>query len=152
MTAFTGVQTHTDEFISERESLLEGFKGFVLGQMAQETQNQRRADAQLGLRIHTGAVQTGDDGAHGHLASSVGLWVEKDLGMNHVVCLGTLKVSPCHVIKILWLLQHAGTRVIDIQKALQVGEGVSGSQLVHALVTQSHIVALGQSKNQFGLQ
>jgi hypothetical protein len=53
-----------------------------------QIENQRRADAQLGLRIHTGAVQTGDDGAHGHFAGGVGLRVEKDFSMHHVVRLG----------------------------------------------------------------
>ena len=86
--AFTGVQTHTDELVSERESLLESVEGLVLGQMPQETQNQGRADAQLTLRIDTGAVQTSDDGAHGHFAIGVGLRVEKDFGMHHVVRLG----------------------------------------------------------------
>ena len=88
MAALAGVQTHSDEFVSERKSLLEGFKSFVLGQMAQETQNQGRADAQLGLGVHTGAVQTGDDGAHRHFAIGMGLRVEKDFRMDHVVGFG----------------------------------------------------------------
>ena len=152
MAAFAGVQSNTNESIPERSGLLQSIKSLFFGQMPQKTQNQGRADAQLGLSVHTGALQTGDDGAHGHFTLGVGLRIEKDFRMNHVVGFGSQKVSPSHIVKILRLLQHAGTRIVNIQKALQIGEGISCTKRFHAGVAQTHTVTLGQSKNQLRLQ
>ena len=66
--------------------------------------------------------------------------------------MGTLKIGPRHVKKIGLVQQHAGTRVVDVQKTLQIGERVGCSQRFHSGVGQRNAIALRQRKNQFRLQ
>jgi hypothetical protein len=62
------------------------------------------------------------------------------------------KVGPGHVVEVLLLQQHAGASVVDVEKALQVGEGVGRAQGLHAGVGQRHAVALGQREDHLRLQ
>ena len=82
----------------------------------------------------------------------MGLRIKKDLGMHHMVGGCALKVSPGQVIKILGLLQHAGPRVVNIQKTLQIGERIGLAHRSHICMGQSHLVAPCQLKHQLGLQ
>ena len=127
-------------------------QGVVLWQVAQEAQDQAGADPQLRLRLLAGTVQAADHHADVHTPCGMGLRVKKQLRMHHVVSRCALKVSPGHVEKILLVQQHAGTGVVDVQKTLQVGEGIRRPQCRHTGVGQRHTVALGQRKNQLGLQ
>jgi hypothetical protein len=106
------------------QRLLQRLEGVVLAQVAQEAQDQLGADAQFAAHRCAGAVQAADHGLHRHAARGVGLRVEEDLGVHHVVGRGALEVGPGHVVEVLLGQQHAGAGVVDVQKALQVGEGV----------------------------
>ena len=147
-----GIQADADEFVAKGQRLLQGFQCRLFAQMAQETQNQLRAHTQLGLGIHTGAVQAVNHHLHGHAALGVGLRIEEHFGVDHVVGGGTLQVGPGHVVEVLLVQQDAGPGVVNIQKALQIGEGVGGAQSLHAGIGQLHTVARGERKNQLGLQ
>ena len=147
-----GIQSHAHDLVAKRHGLLQGLEGLVLAQMAQKTHDQLRINSQLCARVFASAVQTTDHGAHGHAALGMGLRIKKDLGMHHMIGGSALKVSPRQVIKILRLLQHTGTSVINIQKALQVGEGIGLAHRRHIRMGQSHLVAPGQLKHQLGLQ
>jgi len=48
--------------------------------------------------------------------------------------------------------QHAGACVIDVQEALQIGEGIGTAQFFHAGVGQRHTVALCQREDHLGLE
>ena len=50
------------------------------------------------------------------------------------------------------LQQHAGAGVVDVEEALQVGEGVGRAQRLDAGVGQRHAVALRQREDQLGLE
>ena len=89
-------------------------------------------DAQLGLRVVAGAVQAVDHGLHRHAAGGVRLRVEEHLGVHHVVGRRAVEVGPGHVVEVLLLQQHAGAGVVDVQEALQVGEGVGAAQRLDA--------------------
>ena len=148
---FAGIQTHANEFVFERQSLIEGLQGGFFAQVAQEAQDELRTHAQLRLRIRTRAVQAVDDGGHGHAALGVGLWVKEDFCMHHVVSFGALQISPSHVVKILLVQQHARACVVDVEEALQVGEGIGRTQGFYIRIRQLHTIALGQRKDEFRL-
>src|SRR5204862_1391363 len=101
MADFAGVQAHANELVAKRKRCLESLEGRVLREMPQKTKDERGADAQLGLGVVASAMQAADDGAHGHVALGVGLRIEKDFCVHHVVGGGTLEVGPGHVVKIL---------------------------------------------------
>ena len=120
--------------------------------MAQKAQNQIGADVQLGLRVAASTAQAFDHGGHGHTACGVGLGVKKQFSPHHMVGGGFLKVGPGHVVKIWLVQQHAGAGIVQIQKALQIGEGIGRPHGGHVGIRQSHAIALGQRKNQLRLQ
>jgi hypothetical protein len=47
--------------------------------------------------------------------------------------------------------QHACARVVNIEEALQIGEGIGGTQRVDAGIRQLHAIALGQCEDQLWL-
>ena len=152
MAHLAGIEPDADELVAIGQRLLQRLERFLLAQVAQEAQDQRRAHAQLVLGLLAGAVQAVDHGLHAHAARGVRLRVEEDLGVHHVVGCRTAQVGPGHVVEVLLLQQHAGAGVVDVQEALQVGEGVGAAQLLHARVGNLHAVALGQREDQLGLE
>ena len=147
-----GIQADADEFIPKGQRLLQGFQGRLFAQVAQETQDQLRAHTQLGLRVHTSAVQAVNHHLHGHAALGVGLRIKEHFGVDHVVGGGALQIGPGHIVEVLLVQQDAGPGVVNVQKALQIGEGVGGAQSLYVGVGQLHAVACSECKNQFGLQ
>ena len=89
---------------------------------------------------------------HGYATFGVCLRVKEQLSVHHVVGRSALKVGPGHVVEVLLVQQHAGTSVVDVQKALQVCERVGAAQAFHIGIGQRHTIALGQRKNQFRLE
>ena len=55
MVHLAGIQPHADEVFAVRQSGFQRGEGFGFAQVAQETQDQRRTDAQLALRVGAGA-------------------------------------------------------------------------------------------------
>jgi len=146
------VEAHADDLAEEGLGLLQRLEGRLLAQVAQEAQDQRGADAQVCLRIDAGAVQPVDHRFHRHAAFGMGLRVEEQLGVQHVVGRGAHQVGARHVVKILLVQQYAGARVVDIEEALQVGEGIGAAQRLHVGIGQREAVALRQREDQLGLQ
>ena len=97
-------------------------------------------------------MQSVDDAGHADAARGVGLRVKKQLGVQHVVSRSAQQIGPRQVVKILLAQEHAGTGVINIQKTLQVAEGIRTAQRVNVGVRQRHAIAGGQRKNQLRLQ
>ena len=146
------VQSHPDEMLAPGQGLLQRGKRVGFAQMPQEAQDERGADAQSGLGIAAGARQPQDHRLHGHATAGVRLWVEKQLRMHHLVGSGFFEISPGHVVKVLLLKQHTGAGVVDVQKALQVGEGIGCTQGLDAGIRQAHAIALSQLKNHLRLE
>ena len=152
MAALAAVQAHADEVLAVRQGLRQRGESGLLTQVAQEAKDQTRADAKPRLCIAAGAGQAFDDRCNGHAAVGVGLRVEEEFGMHHPVGRGAFEVGAGHVEEVLLVQQHAGTGVVDVEKALQVAEGVGGAQRIDAGVAQRHAVALRELEDQLGLQ
>ncbi|MCY1518135.1 hypothetical protein D9M68_528430 [compost metagenome] len=97
-------------------------------------------------------MQTVDHRLHRHAARRVRLRVEEHLGVHHLVGRGALQVGPGHVVEVLLLEQHARAGVVDVEKALQVGEGVGAAQLFHAGIRDRDTVSLREREDQLGLE
>src|SRR3546814_17969189 len=54
--------------------------------------------------------------------------------------------------EVLFVQQHAGPGVVDVQEALQVGEGIGRAQRLDAGVGQGDAVALRQGEAELGFQ
>ena len=80
------------------------------------------------------------------------LRVEEQLGVHDLVGRGAPEVGHRHVEEVLFLQQHAGAGVVDVEEALQVGERVGRAQRLDARVGQRDAVALGQREDQLGLE
>ena len=87
-----------------------------------------------------------------HATVGVGLWVEERFGVNHILRLAAQQVRPGQVIEILGGAQHVGALVIQVEKLLQVVEGVSLAQGFDIAPRQGDLVAFGQGEQQLRLQ
>ena len=150
--ALAAVQAHADEVLAPGQRGLERGEGVFLAQVAQEAQDQLRADAQFLVRAPAGVVQAANDLLHRHAARGVRLRVEEDLCVHDVVRRSTLEVGPGHVEEVGLLDEHAGPGVVDVQEALQVGEGIGRTQRLHARVGQRDAVARRQPEDQLRLE
>ena len=131
---------------------MQGVKGGLFTEVAQKAQDQSGADAPLGLSVLAGARKAMNHGLHRHAALGVGLRVKKDFCTHHVVSCGALEIRHGHVVEVLLLQQNTGPGVVDVQKTLQIGESVGRTQRLHIGIRQLHTIALGQRKDQLGLQ
>ena len=152
MASLAGVQPDADEEVAIRQRLLQGFQGLLFAQVAQEAHDQGRADAQFGAGALTGAVQALDHDLERHASVGVRLRIEEQLGVHDVVRFGLEEVGPGHVVKVLLFQQDRGPGVVDVEEALQVGEGIGRTQGFDAGVAQRDAVALRQGEDQFRLQ
>ena len=89
--------------------------------MAQESHDQRPAELALGL---AGAIQAAKHRVLEQDAAPVRLRVEEQLGVHDLVGRGAPEVGHRHVEEVFFLKQHAGAGVVDVEKALQVGERI----------------------------
>ena len=112
----------------------------------------RRAHAEFGMGAAAGVGQAHDHGFHVHNALGVRLRVEEYLRMHHVVGRGAFEIGPGHLEEILLVQQHAGPGIVDVQEALQVGEGIGLAQRLHAGVGQRDAIAPRQREDQFRLE
>ena len=150
--ALRRVQPHTDEIPTPGQDRLKRSQGVLFRQMAQEAHDPATAQPQFLLC----ALRRAHEPRHEHVKTDatvcMGLWIEKRLDPHHMVGRRTLKISPRQIKEILLGAQHAAPRVVQIQKGLQIGEGIRLPQRLHIGVWQLHPVALRQGKNQLGLQ
>ena len=135
-----GVEADADELVAKRQRLLQRVERFGSRSRdgAGSTGSVRRVHAQLRAAPAAQArcrplitVAMGTPRAVCVCGS------KKISACTHVVGRGALQVGPGHVVEVLLLQQHAGAGVVDVQEALQVGEGVGAAQLLDAGVRQS---------------
>src|SRR5690606_1877429 len=88
----------------------------------------------------------------GNTAIGVGLGIEEGLGMHDVLLFALLQVGPGQVVEILLGTQYIGTAVVQIEKFLEIAEGIGATQGIDIAPGQRDLVALGQAEQQFGLQ
>ena len=146
--ALGGIEPHANDLVQVRQGLVQRDDRLVFGQMAQEAHDQAGADGAL-LASAPDAV---DHCLNGNAARGMGLRVEKDFRVQDVVGMGARQIGRGHVVEVLFGEQHACTGVIDIEKRLQIGEGVRGAQLFHRAVGQRDAISLSQLKDQFRLE
>ena len=152
MAALGRVQPHTDEMPTPGQGRLKRSQGILFRQMAQKAHDPAAAQPQLLLCT----LRRTDESRHEYVKTnttiSMGLRIEKRLDPHHMVGRRALEIGPRQIKEILLGAQHAAPRVVQIQKGLQIGEGIRLPQRLHIGVWQFHLVALRQGKNQLGLQ
>src|SRR5215207_10024832 len=115
-------------------------------------QDQGRGDTDLPLGIEHGAAYAHDNSLERHASAGVGLWVEEHFGTAHVLGRGFPQVGPCQIVEVLFVEEHLGRFVINVQKGLEVAEVVGAAHLLRRGVPESDPVALGEREHQLRLQ
>lgn len=87
------------------------------------------------------ATDAGDHGRKRHAPRRMGLRVEEDLGMDHVLRVGARQVGPGQVVEILLGPQHRRALVVEIEKILQLREAVGRARRLDGSIGQAHAVA-----------
>jgi len=118
----------------------------------QKAHDEAPADAKLPLTLLQCPLYAAEHRLEGNAAGTVGLGVEEDLHMHHLVGGAAFQIGPGEVEEILLGDQHAGPQVVEIEKGLQAVKLIGGSQARHVGPGQGHPVALAKGKHQLGLQ
>lgn len=92
----------------EGSGLCQRGKGILLAQMAQEAHDEPPADAKLPLSALQRPLDAAQHNGEGHAASGVGLGVEEDLHVHHLVGGAAFQIGPGEVEEILLGDEHAG--------------------------------------------
>ena len=82
----------------------------------------------------------------------MGLRIEENLRADHVVGLRPLEIRPCQVMKIGFRAEHRRGGVVDVKKALQVGEGKRLPQRLRRFIRQRDAVAAADLEGEFRLE
>ncbi|MNI33084.1 hypothetical protein D3C73_870120 [compost metagenome] len=146
------IQPDADEVAPIRLGGFQRGEGFVFRQVAQEAEDQAGGHAQFGLGPVHARDQALDHHAEGHAPVGVGLGIEEDFGVAHIVGGGALEIGEGQVLEILSRQQHGGARVIDVEKVLQVGEVIGRAHGLDAVIGDGDAVAPGQLEHQLGLE
>ena len=80
------------------------------------------------------------------------LRIEENFCADYVIQRSFLKVSPGHVVKVLFLEQDRSPCVVNIEETLQVGKRISLAQRLHARIRQAHAIALPELENHLGFK
>ena len=95
------VEAYGNKVFAQGQGFLQSRDGFILAQVAQETENKPRADAQLGLPVSQCPANPLELGRDGNTALGVRLWIKEGLDMHHAIGCATLKIGPGQVVEIL---------------------------------------------------
>src|SRR5213592_4712579 len=120
--------------------------------MAQEAKNQLGRNIQLGSSVLHGALEARNHGLKGDAALRVGLGIKENLGMAYILLRGPLKVSPGEIVEVLFLNEHCGPFVVNVQEGLEIVKLIGAPHLLDALESQGNTIALGQGKHKLWLQ
>ncbi len=152
MADFRGIQPHPRDAVEPGLGGLQRGEGGVLGQVAQEAEDQLGGDPELGPRpVHAGQQAVHDHG-EGDASSGVGLGIEEDLGVDAPVRVQPAEIGQRQVLEVRLGPQHRGALVVDVEEVLQVGEGVGRPHRLHAVERQVQAVAPRQGEHQLGLE
>ncbi len=152
MAPFRRIQAHAGDPVTERGGRLQHLQRLPFGQVAPETHDQFRRDAEHLSGIDTGLLDTLHEGLERDPAGSVSLRVEEDLRVAHAVAMGALEIGPGQVVEILLAAQHLHALEKEIQKLLQATEAIGGARLLHRAEAQAHAIALGQREHHLRLK
>ena len=93
-----------------------------------------------------------DHRGEGDTAVGMGLGIEEDFGVAHVLSMRAGEIGPGQIVEILSLDQHAGAGIVDVEKILQVREGICRPYFLHRGVGQPDAVAACNGEHQLGLE
>ena len=137
-----GVEPDADKPLDPGPRLRQRHERALLGVVAQEAQEQSAGDAVLGLSLRQTVENAADDGVELDAAGRVRLRIEERLDVPHVVGVCPRKVGQRQVAEVLAGDEHRASRVVDIEKRLQVGELVRRPGFVGTRKLRLHAVLL----------
>ena len=135
-----------------RRGLCQGGECRLFTQVAQEAHDEPPADAKGCFASLQRPLDAPQHGGKRHAAGGVGLGVEEDLHVHHVIGNAALEIGPGEVEEILFVDEHAGTEVVEIEEGLQAVELIGGAQAVDIGPGQRHPVALAEGEHQLGFE
>ena len=121
-------------------------------EMAQEAEDQVRGQIKAGAGFPYTGEQPARDHAEGNTARGVGLRVEENLGVADIVRGGSFEIGDCKIAEILFGLEHASARIIDVEKVLQARETICRAHLLDGPERNVGLVALCESEHEFRLE
>ena len=146
------IEPHADDPAQKGLGRLQGGEGRLLIEMAQKAQYQRRGDAMPRLGLGHARQQPFHHHPHRNAARGMGLGVEEDLGVAHIVGGGAGKIGQRQIAEILPLAQYLRARIIDVEEVLQPGEAIGRAHLLHTGEGDRHPIAAGEIEHHLRLK
>src|SRR5690606_27132927 len=135
------IEPHRREPVLERQRLPQRLHRRVGAQVAQEAEDEPRADAETPPALVERAAEAVDDRLERHAAAGVRLRVEEDLRVPNPLTGDAPEVRPREVVKILLPTQHPAPGIVDVEERLQVAEDIRPTDRLDRVERQLDIVA-----------
>ena len=136
----------------ERQRRVERGERVLLGEVAQEAQDQVRADVVAPLRVVHRVAQAADDDLHRDAACGVRLRIEEQLGVHDAVGVRAGEVRHRERVEVAAVAQHVAARVIEVEERLEVVEVVRGAYRFDRRVGQRDAVLGREAEHHLGLE
>jgi hypothetical protein len=150
--ALAAVEADAGELAAERPRGVERGERVVLGEVAQEAQDQLGARAVAGQRVLHRVAQAADHGLERDAARGVGLRVEEQLGVDHAVGVRAREVRHRERVEVAAVAQDVAAGVVEIEERLQVVERVGGADRLDRGVRERHAVLGRQAEHHLRLE
>ena len=146
------VEADAGELVSVHQRLLKSRHGLICAQVTQKAENELGGNTQLVRRLLLAARDAVDHSGKRHTAVGMGLGIEEDLGMAHVVVSGPSEISQGQLIEVLLVPQHLHALVVQVEELLQIGKAVGRAQFVDGAVRDPDGVTSRQLEHHLRLQ
>ena len=147
-----GIEPHRTDGAAMRQRLLQRLLRRLRAQVAQKTQDQARSDSEPGPGLVETAADAVEDSFKRNAALGVCLRIEENLDMNHALRVHFFQIGQRHRAKIVFVAQHIGAFVVDIEEGLQVVEVVRLTQSFDGRIFQLHAVLAREREHHLRLQ
>ena len=121
-------------------------------EMAQKAHDELGGDAVLALGLlHPGSEAVDGDGEW-QAAVGMELGIEEHLGVPAAIGVEPGEIGEREILEILLGLEDVGSLVADVEKVLEVGEGVGLADFIHRLERHRDLVAAAELEHLLGLE
>ncbi len=150
--ALAGVEPDADDVTAKRHRGVERRERRLLGEVAEEAQDQVRGHAVATMRVVHRVAQPRDHDLHRDAAIGVRLRIEEQLGVDDVVRVRACEVRHRERVEVAAIAEDGAARVIEIEERLEVVEVVGGADRLDRGVRQRHAVLAGEGEHHLGLE
>ncbi len=152
MADFGGIEPDRFDPVQPGLGLCQRLERCFFREVPQEGEDELDGHAMLDPRVLHGREQPFDHHRERDAPVGMRLRIEHDLGMDDAIGRRAVEIGHGKIVKILPRLEDARAGIIDVEKVLQVGEGIGGAHILHRREGNRDSVAPRELEHLLGLQ